>query len=83
MVSAFPSERDSPAVRSLDFKRLQGAVEELHGGVYKARLLADDTLYVYKQVERPFYVAGNSDVLQQELRNLELFRGSNVGIVQL
>ncbi|AEO58300.1 hypothetical protein MYCTH_2315393 [Thermothelomyces thermophilus ATCC 42464] len=48
-----------------------------------ARLLADDSLYVYKQVERPFYVAGDSDVLEQELRNLELFRGSDVGIVQL
>lgn len=57
--------------------------KELHGGVYEARLLADDTLYVYKQVERPFYVSGDSDVLEQELHNLELFRGSDVGIVQL
>ncbi|KAH6631704.1 kinase-like domain-containing protein [Chaetomium tenue] len=57
--------------------------EELHGGVYKVRLLADDNIYVYKQVERPFYVAGDSDVLEQELRNLEILRSGDAGVVQL
>jgi serine/threonine protein kinase len=57
--------------------------DELHDAVYKVRFLADDTPYVYKQVERPIYVPGDSDVLEQELRNLELFRGREVGIVQL
>jgi hypothetical protein len=57
--------------------------DELHDAVYKVCLLGNGTAYVYKQVERPIYVAWDSDVLEQELRNLELFRGREVGIVQL
>lgn len=58
--------------------------EELNGhSVYKIRLQGDETLYVYKEVERPHYVPPDTEVLQQELRNLEIFRGNTTGIVQL
>ena len=58
--------------------------EELDGhSVYKVLLYGDETLYVYKEVERPHYVPPDTEVLEQELRNLELFRGNTVGIVQL
>ncbi|KAL2191829.1 kinase-like protein [Thermothelomyces heterothallicus CBS 203.75] len=58
--------------------------EELNGhSVYKVLLYGDETVYVYKEVERPHYVPPDTEVLQQELQNLELFRGNTVGIVQL
>ncbi|KAL2020269.1 hypothetical protein VTK56DRAFT_8593 [Thermocarpiscus australiensis] len=53
------------------------------GGVHKVRLHGDETIYVYKEVERPFYVPPDSEVLERELWNLELLRGNTVGIVQL
>lgn len=46
-------------------------------------LRGDETPYVYKEVERAHYVPRDTKVLEQELRNLEIFRGTTVGIVQL
>ncbi len=43
----------------------------------------DETPYVYKEVERAHYVPRDTEVLVQELRNLDMFRGATVGIVQL
>jgi hypothetical protein len=51
--------------------------------VYKVRLHSDETVYVYKEVERPHYVSPDTEVLDLDLQNLELFRGSNINIVQL
>ncbi|KAH6843084.1 hypothetical protein B0I37DRAFT_418207 [Chaetomium sp. MPI-CAGE-AT-0009] len=42
-----------------------------------------ETLYIYKEFEQPYHVPRDAEVLDQELRNLELFRGSNASIVQL
>ncbi|GAB1311791.1 hypothetical protein MFIFM68171_02001 [Madurella fahalii] len=58
--------------------------EELNGdSVYKVLLQGDETPYVYKEVERAHYVPRDTEVLEQELRNLDMFRGTTVGIVQL
>ena len=58
--------------------------EELNGdSVYKVLLQGDETPYVYKEVERAHYVPPDTEVLEQELRNLGIFRGTTVGIVQL
>ncbi|KAK3905215.1 kinase-like domain-containing protein [Staphylotrichum tortipilum] len=58
--------------------------DELNGhSVYTARLRGDDTPYIYKQVDRPHYMPPDTEVLEQELRNLTLFRGTALGIVQL
>jgi hypothetical protein len=50
--------------------------------VNKARILGDERQYVYKGTDRLIYVPHDTDVLEQELRNLELFHG-NKRIVQL
>jgi len=58
--------------------------EELDGhAVYKVLLHGDETLYVYKEVERPHYVPPDTEALEQELQNLELFRGTKANIVHL
>jgi hypothetical protein len=47
-----------------------------------ARILSDEHQYVYKGADKLFYLPSNAKILEQELRNLELFRGSKQ-IVQL
>lgn len=42
----------------------------------------DEKSYVYKEVDRPLYEPRDSKVLEQELRNLELLRGTK-GVVWL
>ncbi|KAK4154603.1 kinase-like domain-containing protein [Chaetomidium leptoderma] len=80
----FPVYEPDSGIPTKDLSEIEISEEdELDGGVYKVRLRGDEAVYVYKQVERPHYVSGDSDVLEQELRNLGLFRGKNVGIVQL
>jgi hypothetical protein len=56
--------------------------KELASGVYEVRTNSDKDLYVYKEVDRPLYEPRDSEVLEQELRNLERFRGIKV-VVQL
>ncbi|KAM7191165.1 Protein kinase-like domain containing protein [Rhypophila sp. PSN 637] len=51
-------------------------VRELAAGVHVVRLRGDERPYVYKEVERPQYLPEDTDILQQELRNLELLPGS-------
>ncbi|KAL2168360.1 hypothetical protein VTG60DRAFT_7338 [Thermothelomyces hinnuleus] len=58
--------------------------EELDGhSVYKVLLHGDETPYIYKEIERPHYIPADTEVLEQELYNLELFRSNKFGIVQL
>ncbi|TAQ84557.1 hypothetical protein B7494_g7119 [Chlorociboria aeruginascens] len=59
-----------PTRHLLDIKKIQ----ELGMGVY--RVYVDNIEYVYKEVDRPLYVPRDSDVLEQELRNLERLRDS-------
>ncbi|KAF2817193.1 kinase-like protein [Mytilinidion resinicola] len=55
---------------------------ELAPGVYEVHINGDEELYVYKEIGRPLYEPRDSKVLEQELRNLELFRGTEA-VVQL
>ncbi|KAH6631280.1 kinase-like domain-containing protein [Chaetomium tenue] len=58
--------------------------EELNGdSVYKVILQGDETPHVYKELERAHYIPRDTEVLEQELWNLGMFRGTTVGIVQL
>ncbi|KAH8166900.1 hypothetical protein CIB48_g1362 [Xylaria polymorpha] len=57
-------------------------MQELEAGVYEARVDGDQALYIYKEIERPLYIPRDSEVLEQELRNLELLRGTE-GIARL
>ncbi|RDL37627.1 Uncharacterized protein BP5553_05060 [Venustampulla echinocandica] len=56
--------------------------QQLSAGVYQVSVDYDETLYVYKEVDRPFYEPRDSEALEQELRNLELLRGTK-GVVRL
>ncbi|KAK8002325.1 hypothetical protein PG989_002044 [Apiospora arundinis] len=55
---------------------------ELAAGVHKVRIANDDHPYVFKEIDRPLYEPSDTDILEQELKNLELVRGSHF-IVQL
>jgi hypothetical protein len=55
---------------------------ELAPGVHRAYLVPDDRLCVYKEVDRPLYEPRDTDILEQELQNLKLVRGTKF-IVQL
>ena len=44
-------------------------------------LLGDETLYVYKEVKQAYYVPLDTEVLEQELQNLEIFRSTTISIV--
>ncbi|KAH7317279.1 hypothetical protein BKA65DRAFT_542001 [Rhexocercosporidium sp. MPI-PUGE-AT-0058] len=56
--------------------------QELSAGVHEVRVDNDEKSYVYKEVDRPLYEPRDSEVLEQELRNLELLRATN-GVVWL
>lgn len=56
--------------------------QELSNGVHKAFVVGDEITYVYKEVDRPLYEPRDSEVLEQELRNLTKLRGID-GVVQL
>ncbi len=42
--------------------------QELTAGVHRARLIPDNRLYIYKEVDRPLYEPRDADVLEQELQ---------------
>jgi serine/threonine protein kinase len=56
--------------------------QELGTGVHKVCVHGEEKSYVYKEVDRPLYEPRDSEVLEQELRNLERLRGTE-GVVQL
>lgn len=77
----FPSydfDSETPARNLSEVKKEQ----ELAAGVHEARLIPDDRLYVYKEVDRPLYEPRDTDILEQELKNLKLVRGATF-VVQL
>ena len=55
-------------------------IKEFSMGVYLAHVESDK--FVYKEIDRPLYIPRDSEVLELELRNLELMYG-NEGIVRL
>lgn len=64
-----------------DVSRIQ-KIERLQEGVHRVRLSDSETTYVYEEVDRPLYVAGDSQVLEREFRNLQTLCGTH-GIVRL
>ncbi|KAJ6115799.1 hypothetical protein N7523_006216 [Penicillium sp. IBT 18751x] len=54
---------------------------EISDGVFRVSHTGDGTPYILKVVNRPLYYPRDTDVIQQELENLEQFRGAS-GIVQ-
>lgn len=48
---------------------------ELTSGVHEVHIYGDEQSYVYK-VDRPLYESSDTEVLEQELRNLELLRST-------
>ncbi|TAQ89034.1 hypothetical protein B7494_g2612 [Chlorociboria aeruginascens] len=69
---------------SIPTRRLSEIVKihELGMGVYKVRVTSEKDPYVYKEVDNPLNEPRNSKVLEQELQDLELLRGTE-GVVQL
>lgn len=69
--------------RTIHLRNIQ-RVEDMnsHEHVNTARILGDERQYVYKGVDRLIYFPHDTKVLEQELRNLELFHGRK-RIVQL
>lgn len=57
-------------------------IRQLSAGVHEVHVGSGRQSYVYKQVDKPLYEPRDSEVLSQELRNLQLFHGTK-GIVQL
>jgi hypothetical protein len=55
---------------------------ELKDGVFEVHILGHERSYVYRCVDRYIYRSTDSDVLEQELQNLELLRGYDK-VVQL
>jgi serine/threonine protein kinase len=56
--------------------------EGLGGCAFRVHIAKEKTPYIYKTVDRPLYRSGDTAVIQQELRNLKLLRGTS-NIVQL
>ncbi|KAK8029436.1 hypothetical protein PG993_010727 [Apiospora rasikravindrae] len=77
----YPLYDPSSPTPIMELKNITKA-REVEAGVHEARIDGDPTLYIYKQIERPFYVPRDSAVLIQELRNLELVGGTE-NIVKL
>ncbi|PMD66897.1 uncharacterized protein K444DRAFT_605883 [Hyaloscypha bicolor E] len=73
----FPVYNGSSSTRNLsEIKKIQ----ELSNGIHL--VCVDSMDYVYKEVDRPLYVPRDTEVLEQELRNLERIRSSK-GVVRL
>ncbi|KAF4629718.1 hypothetical protein G7Y89_g8428 [Cudoniella acicularis] len=72
---------DGGGTSTKDFSEIRKK-QELSAGVHEVRVDDDEKSYVYKEVDRPLYEPRDSEVLEQELRNLELLRGTE-GVVWL
>jgi serine/threonine protein kinase len=78
----FPLYDNDPDTRIENFSRIHKG-QELQRGVCEARLDGDDEkTYILKEVDRPMYEVGDSDIVLRELQNLRAFRGAT-NIVQL
>jgi serine/threonine protein kinase len=57
-------------------------IRQLSAGVHEVSVGNGKNRYVYKEVDNPLYEPRDSQVLNQELQNLQLFHGTK-GVVQL
>jgi hypothetical protein len=77
----FPQFHDGANIKTVDSSQIS-KTRQLSAGVHEVRVTGDDNPYVLKEVDFPLYMPRDSQVLDQELRNLNQFRGSKA-IVQL
>ncbi|KAI1451633.1 kinase-like domain-containing protein [Annulohypoxylon moriforme] len=77
----FPSYDNDGVIPAVNWSAVQKE-EELGAGVYRVYIKGKPEQYVYKEVERPLYDPYDTEILQQELRNLMLLRNTK-GIVQI
>ncbi|KAJ5735802.1 protein kinase domain-containing protein [Penicillium malachiteum] len=69
-----------PSFRAVEISELIQEIE-ISAGVFRVFHRGDRMPYVLKIIDRPFYDPQDTDVIKQELENLEQFRGAR-GIVQ-
>ncbi|KAJ5582999.1 serine/threonine protein kinase [Penicillium sp. DV-2018c] len=76
----YPPCLQFPSFRAINVAELKEE-DEISDGVFRVLHQRDRKSYILKVVNRPFYQPRDSDVIQQELENLEQFKGV-AGIVQ-
>ncbi|KAI0888370.1 kinase-like domain-containing protein [Annulohypoxylon maeteangense] len=72
---------DGGGIPTIDWSAIQKG-QEFAAGVHKVYIKERNQHCVYKEVDRPLYEPHDTEVLQQELRNLVLLRNTK-GIVQI
>ncbi|KAF2761255.1 kinase-like protein [Pseudovirgaria hyperparasitica] len=70
----FPPLDCTTGVPTVEYSRIT-TIRELSAGVHEVRITGHAGSYVFKEVDRPLYNPRDSAVLDQELENLEKFRG--------
>jgi len=76
----YPSILQFPFLRAINLTELIQEYDISDGG-FRVSHQTDKKLYVLKVVNRPFYLPGDSDVIRQELGNLQQLKNV-AGIVQ-
>ncbi|KAI1209658.1 kinase-like protein [Annulohypoxylon truncatum] len=77
----FPLYKNDNDMLTINWATIQKE-QELAAGVYKILIRGKTQHYVFKEVDRPLYEPHDTEVLQQEFRNLVLLRNTK-GIVQV
>lgn len=69
----YPSYINDPSTPSkwLSDIRKKNSID---GGVHRVQFNNEEEIYIYKEIERPFYKPTDTSVFLQELQNLKLFR---------
>ena len=80
MRAVYPTPLQFPSFRIIEVAELIHE-NEITAGVFRVLHRDDKTRYILKMVNRPFYQPRDSEVIRQELQNLEHFKGV-AGIVQ-
>lgn len=77
----FPSYSTNSGIRTINLAIVEED-RELAAGVHEVRLADNQRLYIYKQVDRPLYEPRDTQILEEELRNLQVLHGAKF-VVQL
>ncbi|EEP77974.1 predicted protein [Uncinocarpus reesii 1704] len=72
----YPHLKDLPVpTRWVSDIQMKEEIQDVVPWVSRVQLIDDESWYIYKEIDRPFYSLRDSVVLQRELQNLKLFRG--------
>lgn len=77
----FPTLKHNNSISTTPISQITKTCE-LSAGVYKVELTSSNMPLVFKEIDRPMYMPQDSQVIDQELQNLQLCQGL-AGIVQL